>query len=208
MVRGNHQWLRRAAWAALLATSALFTGCASFYVDNGLRAADTAQVTKPAAPKPVQLFFNFKTKGSPNAHATQFLKGQVTDLVKQSGLFSELKEVAAPEVGTLQLTIDNIPLTDDAATKGFLTGLTLGLAGTTVGDGYACELQYRPSDTGAKVEAKASHAIYTSIGASGGPGNAATKVASGDEAIATVVRQAVKTLLVKLSNDPQFRSAP
>lgn len=208
MIRFNHRMLRRVALSAALATSVLFTGCASFYVDNGLRAADAAQFTKPASPKPVQLFFSFKTKGSPNAQATQYVKGQVTDLVKKSGLFSDIKDVAGPDVGTLQLTIDNIPLTEDAAAKGFLTGLTFGLAGTTVGDGYACTLQYRTADTGVQVEAKASHAIYTSLGASSGPGTAATKVANGDEAVTTVVRQAINTLLQKLSNDPKFRSAP
>jgi hypothetical protein len=205
LIQTHQRLLRSSAWAALAVASSVLTGCANFYVDNGLRAADTAQVTKPASPKPVQLFFNFQTKGSPNAQATQQLKGQVTDLVKESGLFSEIKDVAAPGVGSLQLTINNIALTEDAAAKGFMTGLTLGLAGTTVGDGYACDLQYKASDAGPKIEAKANHAIYTSIGASSGPDAAATKMSSINEAVTTMVRQAVKTLLVKLSNDPQFQ---
>ena len=208
MIRINHRPLRWAALSVLAAASTLFTGCANFYVDNGLRAADTAQVTKPASPKPVQLFFSFQTKGSPNAQATQHLKGQVTDLVKQSGLFSEIKEAAEPDAGVLQLTINNISLTGDEISKGIMTGLTLGLAGSTVGDGYVCDLQYKRSDASPKIEAKANHAIYTSLGASSGPEAAATKVANINEAVTTMVRQAVKTLLVKLSNNPQFQGTP
>jgi hypothetical protein len=133
------------------------------------------------------------------------LQGQVTDLVKQSGLFSEIKSVAGPDVGTLQLNINNIPLSDDAFSKGFMTGLTFGLAGSTVGDGYVCDLQYKPSDISPKIEAKANHAIYTSLGAGKGPDASVTKVANLDEAVTTMVRQAVKTLLIKLSTNPQFQ---
>lgn len=208
VIRIHHRLLRLAAWSVLAAASTVFSGCASFYVDNGLRAADTAQVTKPASPKPVQLFFSFQSKGTPNAQGTQHVKAQVTDLVKQSGLFSEIKETASPDAGVLQLTINNIALSDDAAAKGFMTGLTLGLAGSTVGDGYTCDLQYQPSDNGPKIEVKANHAIYMSIGAGSSPEAAVTKVASIDEAVTTMVRQAVKTLLVKLSNNPQFQAKP
>lgn len=206
MIRISHRPLRRAALCALASISIMFTGCANYYVDNGLRGADTAQVTKPASPKPVQLFFSFQTKGSPNAMATQHLKNQVTDLVKQSGLFSEIKDVATPEAGVLQLTINNVPLSDDAVAKGFMTGLTLGLAGNTVGDGYACDLQYKHAEA-PSIGAKTNHAIYTAIGATSGP-EAATKVSSISEAVTTMVRQSVKTLLVKLSNNAQFQSTP
>lgn len=200
-------WLKRSALIATVVSSAVLSGCASFYVDNGLKQADTTPVVKPATAKPVQLFFSFKTKGQPNGQATQYLQGQVTDLVKQSGLFSELRDAAAPGVGTLQITINNEPLTQDAAAKGFVTGLTLGLAGSTVGDGYRCDLSYKASDNAPELQAQANHAIYTSIGNSGGPDAAATKMANGDEAIHTMVRQAVKALLVKLSTNPQFQGA-
>lgn len=201
--------LRLPRWAAFFVLAwacALMTGCANFYVDNGLRDADTAQLQKPASPKPVQLFFTFQTKGSPNLQATQQIKGQVTELVNQSGLFGPLQEVASADAGVLQITLNNVPLSDDAAAKGFMTGLTLGLAGSTVGDGYACDLQYKAAGTAAPINAHVNHAIYTSLGATSGP-QAATKMASVGEAVNTMVRQAVKSLLKKLSDDPQFQGA-
>ena len=206
VIRISHRLLRRAALIALVSASTTLAGCASFYVDNGLREADTARIIKPASPKPVQLFFTFQTKGSPNGQATQHVTGQVTDLVRQSGLFSDVKEVASPEAGVLQLTINNFPLDSNAYAKGFVTGLTLGLAGNTVGDGYACDLQYKRSDASPTIEAKANHAIYTSLGATSGP-EAATKVKSAGEAVTTMVRQCIETLLAKLSNNPQFQEA-
>ncbi len=185
----------------------LLVGCANFYVDNGLRDADHVQYTKPASPKPVQLFFSFQTKGSANARATEFLKAEVTDLVNQSGLFTEIKDVAGPDTGVLQITLNNIPLNDDAVAKGVMTGLTLGLAGNTVGDGYACELQYKRSEASAPIDAKVNHAIYTAIGNSSGP-EAATKVKGMEEAVRTMTSQAIKSLLKKLSDNPQFKDAP
>lgn len=200
--------IRLPRWAAfffLAWACTLFTGCANFYVDNGLRDADSAQLKKPASPKPVQLFFTFQTKGSPNLRATEHFKDQVTQLVAQSGLFSRVEDVASPDAGTLQITINNVPLSDNAAAKGVMTGLTLGLVGNTVGDGYVCDLRYKATDASAPINAQVNHAIYTSLGATSGP-EAATKVSGIEEAASTMVRQAVKSLLKKLSDTPQFQA--
>lgn len=203
--------LRPRHWAAvctLVLASTSLTGCASFYVDNGLKAADTAVLSKPANPRPVQLFFGFETEGKPNAIATQQVQPQVIELVRQSGLFSDIRTTASPDTAILQLTINNIPLSKDAGQKGALTGLTLGLVGNTVGDGYACKLHYKRSDSSPAIEATASHAIYTSIGAGSSPEVAATKSANITEAASTMVRQAVLTLLDKLSKTPEFQAQP
>lgn len=207
-MKSHQRPLHWAAMFTLLLASTSFTGCASFYVDNGLKAADTAVLTKPAHPQPVQLFFAFETEGKPNPMATQQVQPQVVELVRQSGLFSDIKTTASPETGVLQLTINNIPISKDAASKGVLTGLTLGLVGTTVGDGYACTLQYKRSDSSPVIKATASHAIYASLGAGSSPDAAATKVANGNEAVSTMVRQAVLTLLEKLSKTPEFQAQP
>lgn len=199
-------WLKRSALIATVVSSAVLSGCASFYVDNGLKSADTTSIKPAASPQPVQLFFTFKTKGQPNGQVTQYLQGKVTEQVRQSGLFGELKTTAGEGVGTLQITINNEVLTPDAMAKGFMTGLTLGLAGSTVGDGYQCELSYKSSDNAPEIKTQANHAIYTSLGAGSSPEAAATKMANGEEAITTMVRQAVKTLLIKLSTTSQFQS--
>ena len=199
---------RWAALALLAWVCTLTTGCASFYVDNSLRDADSVQIKAPSSPKPVQLFFSFQTKGGPNPQATEMLRSQVVDLVGRSQLFSKITDVPLPDAGTLQITINNVPLSDDAAAKGFVTGLTLGLAGNTVGDGYVCDLQFKASDTSAPINSQVHHAIYTSLGATASAPQAATKADSLKEAVGTVVRQAVQSLLKNLSDNPQFQANP
>ena len=42
----------------------------------------------------------------------------------------------------LTVSLDNIKIGDDPTSKAFVTGLTFGLAGTAVTDGYVCTLTY------------------------------------------------------------------
>lgn len=192
-----------AKWAAVAVCAAAFSGCASFYVDTALSDVKSTDLKKPAATKPVQLLFAFQTKGAPNGAATNLLKGQVTDLVKTSGLFSSVSE--SPEGSILNITINNVPLTDDAAAKGFMTGFTFGLVGATVTDGYVCHVDYVPAAGAPKVSYEIKHAIHTGIGAGSAPPNL-KPAANGEEAVRTMTRQIVNNGLMKLSNDPRFGS--
>jgi hypothetical protein len=143
---------------ALAATTAL-TGCASLYVDTATKEVPIADMKKPAQPKPTQVVFEFQTKGAPNATATSQLKTEVLTYVEQTGLFAP----AAPGAAMLTISINNIPLTDDAASKGFVTGLTFGLAGSAVTDGYVCTVSYLPAGQSTPVVKTARHAIHATI---------------------------------------------
>lgn len=180
------------------------SGCASFYVDTATKEIPVEAFKKPATPKPVQVVFEFQTKGVANAAATQLLSSQVNDQIKGSGLFSELKETPAPGGALLSVVLNNIPLTDDAARKGFVTGLTFGLAGTQVTDGYVCTLKYLPASQTAPIIKTARHAIHTVVGAKEDPVNA-TKMESVELAIKTMTRQIVSTALDDLSRDLGFQ---
>lgn len=199
-------WRTGARWwrpfAALL-LSLLLSGCASVYVDNGVPEVPSAQFAKPAQAQPVQVFFEFQTKGAPNGRASELVRGRVVNQVKDSGLFSTVVEQADPGAGLLSITINNVPLSDDAFTKGFVTGLTFGLAGTQVSDGYVCTARYTPPGGGSAVVKTARHAIHTTVGASGAPQNA-TKAESVGDAVFTMSRQVVSQLLNELSRDPAF----
>lgn len=157
--------VRRAALGMFLAASTLLGGCASAYLDASTKEIPAVQFKKPASPAPVQLLFDFQTKGVPNAQVTAMLRDRVTSQVKASGLFSDVGSAAVPNGGVLSITLNNVPMSDDAFTKGFLTGLTLGLAGTQVGDGYVCTATYRGPNGAAPVVKQARHAIYTTVGA-------------------------------------------
>lgn len=180
------------------------SGCASFYVDTATKEIPVEAYKKPATPRPVQVVFEFQTKGVANASATQFLSSQVNDQIKGSGLFSEVKETPVAGGALLSVMLNNIPLTDDAAAKGFVTGLTFGLAGTQVTDGYVCTLKYLPTSQTTPITKTARHAIHTVVGAKEDPVNA-TKMESVELAVKTMTRQVVSTALDDLSRDPGFQ---
>ena len=123
--------LRCARWLFFV-LAVMLSGCASFYVDGSTQEVSASKFNKPAQAKPVQVLFEFQTKGVTNARATEQLKAQVIEQVKTSGLFSQVSDSPLSSGALLSVTLNNVPLTDDAFSKGFMTGLTFGLAGSTV----------------------------------------------------------------------------
>ncbi len=178
------------------------TGCSSMYVDNTVPEVTTYQ--KPAQPQPVQLFFEFQTKGVMNQMGTGHLKARVTEQVRSSGLFSEVSEGPVANGASLTVVVNNVPLTDDYFAKGFAAGLTLGLAGTQVGDGYVCASTYRASASSAPIQKKSNTAIYTTVGNTAKPAHA-DKVGNVDEAITRAMRIAISQLLNETSRDAAFQ---
>jgi hypothetical protein len=179
-------------------------GCASFYVDGNAPEVPAAQYKKPVTPAEVQLIWAFQTKGVANAKATEYLKDRVVNQLASSGLFAKVSDAPVASGALLTVTVNNVPLTDDAASKGFVAGLTFGIAGQTVGDGYECTVRYTPGRGGATpLEQKSKHVIYTNIG-SAGPPPGAQKVASVEEAVTTMLRQLISRTLNPLSQDPAF----
>jgi len=198
------QTLRQLALVVSLLGLLSLTGCASFYVDTATKEIPAAAYKKPASPRPVQVVFEFQTKGVANARATQFLAPQVMDQIKSSGLFSELKETPVEGGAFLSVVLNNVPLTDDAFGKGFVTGLTFGLAGSQVSDGYVCTMKYTAEPQASAINSTVRHAIHTVMGAKDAPANG-TKMESLELAVKTMAREIISADLDALSRDPGFR---
>ena len=196
--------VRAAFHAVLVAGAALLTGCATHYVDGNLKEVSASEFMRPAQPKPVQLIFDFQTKGVTNARATDQIKPMVVESVRNTGLFAELKDVPGPGAGLLSVTLNNVPIGDDAAAKGFIAGLTFGAAGQQVTDGYICTVSYLAPGQSAPVVKTARHAIHTTVGAKGGPGNS-YQAKDINEAVTIMVRQIVGSALNDVSRDAGFR---
>lgn len=194
---------RRAATGVLVGFALLLSGCATHYVDNSVKEVPVASFRAPASPQPTQFFFEFQTRGVANAHATQHLKARVKTQVEQSGLFRPLTDTPAPGGQMVSVTVNNVPLSDDAFSKGFATGLTFGLIGSEVSDGYVCTIRYS-SRAGDPIVKNARHAIYTTLGAASAPKNAIA-AKDVDEAVTLMLRQVISTALHELSQDPNFR---
>ncbi|HKP77677.1 MAG TPA: hypothetical protein VJU34_00960, partial [Phenylobacterium sp.] len=128
--------LLAAAWAiCALAFFCAITepAAAAGYVGAELMDVKPEAKVTVASPQPVQLLFNFATKGAPNKQATKFTKEEVLKTVKASGLFSEVSEAPTPNGAILSVTIDNTVAPgamNEAAAKGVVTGATLFIVGS------------------------------------------------------------------------------
>jgi hypothetical protein len=207
VAEGKFDLIGRSRWALslglLVVCAAVLPGCATMYVDNGLKDVAASEYRHPQAPQPVQMLFAFQTKGTPNAKATDFLKKEVSDTVTASGIFASVSGEPVTGGALLDVTINNVPLTDNVFAKGFATGFTFGLAGNVVTDGYVCTVEYQAHPGAAKITATKSHAIHTTMGAKGAPPNA-TKAKNVDDAVNTMARQIVENTLRALADDPAF----
>lgn len=182
----------------------MLTGCATMYVDGTTKEIKASEYKVQQEKQAVMLVFEFQTKGVANAQATKYLKDKIVDQVKSSGIFSEvsLSPVAGNRV--LSITLNNVPLSDDAFSKGFVTGLTFGLAGSSVSDGYVCTARYLGGDQQQPIVTQARHAIHTTLGAKGSPDNA-TKAANAEEAVTLMTRQIVSHVLFDMTQDAGFK---
>ena len=182
------------------------SGCLSMtsYVDPALGelgAADKVQVTDK---RPVQFIFAFQTNGAANSNGTNILSKSATEYVTASGLFSEVSSKPVTGGAILSVTINNVPEAN-AAGQGFTTGLTLGLAGSTVSDFYIGSAKYSPGSGLPTASAEKKHAMISTIGATAGP-EGLTPAKSVDEAINTITRQLFEHLLNDNAKDPAFKS--
>ena len=182
----------------------LLSGCATAYLDSSVAELSPSEKVAVAHPQPVQLLFEFKTKGSFNGTATDLLKQTVVDTVQRSGDFSQISTDPVPNGALLHISIDNVPLSDDAFAKGFVTGFTFGLVGSTVGDGYICTADYQAAPNAPVVTKTMRDAIYTSMGATSGPQHA-EKMASPKDAAFAMTERVVSHLVNDVANDPSLR---
>ena len=155
--------------AALLLATLSLTGClsAKSYVDMR-NAVTVKQLKQPDIVAPAQVVVEFRSNGKPNAGATKYVKPIVMKYLAQSTLFAELSETPSPNKQVLTVVIDNLADMGEAATKGFGTGLTLGLVGTSVEDRYVASLVW-VNAAGARFEGNAKDSIVTTIGNTAGP---------------------------------------
>jgi hypothetical protein len=194
--------------AVMISAGGAGRASAASFVDASLPDVPTDKRVTIAHPQPVQLLFQFHTKGAPNLQATKLVKPAVVEAVKASGLFSAVSEDPAPNGAVLNVVIDNVVDPDEmraATANGVKTGATLFIAGSTVRDHYLATLDYIGSPTAAKITRTAQHSILMQMGLiNSAPANA-VKVDGGVKgAVLTMARQIVANPLNALGSDPGF----
>lgn len=193
------------ALAALVLLAVAVPAQAKFYVNRDLGDVKPENQVQAAAPKPVQIIFNFQTSEKPNARATKFAKPIIIEAMKPRAIFSDFVEVPAKDGALLSIDFNNIP-EKGAGGKGFATGLTLGLKGLFVTDFYEVTFKYTPATGLPTVTKMIKHALHLKMGKKdvADPG---IQVKNADEAVRMVLAQAAAHGLNELAKDPAFGQA-
>lgn len=205
IIRALMRWKSVGRLSMVFLALAILSGCASYYVDSNVKEVDSSQFKKPNPLHPVQVLVEFQTKGVANERATTVVKSIVLAQVRASGLFSDVSEAPATDGALLSVTINNVPLSDDVFVKGFVTGFTFGLVGSTVGDGYVCSAQYVATTSSEPITVRARHAIYGAFGLTAVPPPNAIKSANVTDAVTLMTKQIVSVVLNDLSRDAAFK---
>jgi hypothetical protein len=182
----------------------LLSACYTTYVDGSLKDIPPERFQHAGQAQPVQLLYEFQTRGASNSQATALTKEGVAEVVRRTGLFSPVGTEPVAGGAVLNIIINNVPVGDDAAAKGFVTGFTFGVVGNQVTDAYLCTVDYLPRSNAQKISRTVRHAIHTTVGAKGAPENAVL-APSQAEAVKIMIRQAVSNALDALASDPGFR---
>jgi hypothetical protein len=174
----------------------LASGCISArsYVDPtfpSVPKVTAASLRKSDAPPLVDLQVAFLSNGTPNARGAEFARKRMAGRLDASGVVR-----VAPSSGggayTLRVTMENLGDTNTAFSRGFVTGLTFGLSGSSVTEFYVFDAALeQPGRAPVKLSLK--HTI-TSVTESGEvpAGQQAMRL---EDAILRVLDELVDTML-------------
>jgi len=193
-----------AALLVLMVLMMVTGGCFSVkaYVDPQLPKVSYADLLARRDPRPVALMVEFHRNGKPATLGVSTAKEEVRAAVEKSKLFSSLLDKPSDDVDRLEIVLDNVGDTGDAAGKGALTGLTFGAKGSQVTDGYIFTATFRAVGKQAVTKVYR-HAIHSTIGnAEGPPGLMAEE--SLRAAFNKVVEGLVLNLLLELQKEEQI----
>jgi hypothetical protein len=175
----------------------LVSGCISVrsYVDPTLPSVPkvtAASLRKSDAPPLVDLQVAFLSNGTPNARGAEFARKRMAARLDASGIVRVAPSSASASPYTLRITMENLADTNSAFSRGFVTGLTFGLSGSSVTDFYVFDAALeRPGR--APVQLSLKHTITSLTGSGDGPpGQQAMHL---EDAILRVLDELVDTML-------------
>lgn len=186
-----------AMYAALMTLG--LSGCIApkMYLDKNFTDVASPDPALVVDPQPVQFLFQFQTKGAQNNRATKLTRSFAMTALVESRYFSEVSEAPVANGAILSLTINNIPQ-ENAASSGFVTGLTFGAKKTVVSDYYVATIEYVDSADGEISTAIANHRVITKIGAGADPEDG-IPMPDADTTVETFVTQITTSALNELA---------
>ncbi|MCG3173239.1 MAG: hypothetical protein GMKNLPBB_01417 [Myxococcota bacterium] len=186
--------------ALLVGATLICSGCSPIksYVDPQFRDATYQSIRNTASPTRVTVSVEFQVNGKPQKRQHDIVYRRVTRVLTATRLFTEVSSDKASESGQLRIVINNVADVGAAFGKGFATGLTFGLAGSQVTDGYIMTAIYTPLG-GVPTTREYKHAIHSTVGLRSAPeGLVAVPLA---DAFDQIVEDMLLNYLRDLQND-------
>ena len=166
------------------------------YVDPGLRKVHYEDLRRPNERISIGVLVEFQRDSQEYLPPTDNARSTVLRVLRDSKLFSAVHSGVATSDRQLEFVINNT----HGSTKGsgYVTGFTLGAAGTSTIDPYFITATYRvPQQPPVVMEYQ--HAIYGTIGNKAGPEGLESMTV--DAAFAKVVEEVVLLLLHELQEE-------
>lgn len=184
----------------LFAIAFVCVGCISpkSYVDPKLPKVSYESISPRATPATLVLKANFQRNGENKPKLDSLVQNKAALVLRASRQFSTVQSEPAAGADTLLLTVNNVADMAAAVGKGFGTGLTFGLAGSLVTDGYEIKAVYMPNG-GKEITKTYTHAIHTTIGNKKGPEGLQSMTPT--EAFDRVVEEVVLKFVSDLKTD-------
>jgi hypothetical protein len=155
-----------------LALSLAFSGCITpkWFVDPSVAKLTYEDLHHAAQPLRLTLAVAFQRNGVPYPKADSTLRDDTERILRASRV---IVPVSGGSEGQIKVTVNNIADQSAAAAKGFGTGLTFGLVGSTVMDAYELSITIT---VGSKIFTRMAvrHAFYTMIGNTTAPAGVET----------------------------------
>lgn len=180
---------------------------AKWFVDNTLGEVKAEEKKLPAQPKPVQLLFEFQRDGAPNPKATKVVKPWAIEDLRSTGAFSEISENPTADGAVLGIKFNNVVKQeelDKAKHDGFRAGLGFGLfGGVAATDHYVVTVTYIATNGAQPITTVVNHALHMKFG-NKEVDIPRTEMKNADEAVKTVIRQALARGVNNIVTDPAF----
>jgi hypothetical protein len=181
---------------AMVACLAALQGCISTrsYVDPQYRHATYSELARPTPPYALSVKVEFERNGEAKPAVDREIRADIERTLRASG-------VAVPYDGTgiadgeLSFVLNNVTNLGSAVGKGVGTGLTFGLVGSHISDGY--EMMVRLTQGENITQRQYSHAILSTVG------NASAPAGMTAVSLSTAVNQVIDDLVLNSLKDLQ-----
>jgi len=198
----RHPGLSQLFMAGIVMLVLLLAGCLMprSYVDPAYSGVNYSDITRRSEPYRLEIVTEFQRNGERYPKGDQMLKSHVDRIVRATSFAIPVTESAE---GILKITVNNFGDKGEAVAKGFGTGLTFGLIGSTVTDYY--EMQAEFSLEGRTVrEDSYQHAIHTTIGNKSGPPGLEPKtpVEAFDDVLEDLILRLINDIEESIQEDP------